>query len=151
MSTCWFCEIRPADASASIEVEMSTNVKKIAIPGTKYYKKTYQSDKVLVPRCTKCKMIFKKKDIIAWTGALISLLFGAGVAMAIAFLRKGSIGRIGWLDVIIGIIFFIIGSSIAIYRGIKVPGSNEIKNTITDDFPKVKKMKEQGWKIGIPT
>jgi len=136
-STCWFCGNTLSNARSSINVAMYGNVQKEwGFLGTKV---RWQKIEVPVPRCRKCENAHNARTRLGCGGAIIGLISGILLGIALQDEFHGVIVALVAFA-IISIIGYII--SLATFPlGIK---SESHKN----NFPTMQEMLEKGWKIG---
>ena len=136
-ATCWFCEARPAEDGAALEVKMYGNV---THSGNRVW---WQQGAIPVPRCATCKSAHRRQNTFKTLGGVASaLLVVAGIGGCT------EIDEAGWAFLTFGIC---VALAFGVYYALKAigrPPEGIKREEIKDKFPEVMKRVSEGWGIG---
>ncbi len=153
MDSCWYCNKKPSHPSAGVRVELhrkaGQDVDGLPLVFTETTTYFYKKE-VEIPRCLDCQSVHSQSssffDFLVGT-----ITVGSGI---VAGLGIGALLHITWLAIILGIL---VGMSVGLFAAGKhykhKPQLRETKGLYHyQNYPSVKSLKAQGWKIaGFPT
>ena len=157
---CWFCARRPPDRDSASEWEMhrETGVKDEEVASIA--KPEWEPVTVPVPRCAECKRAHDRREHFVEKGWKVGLLVGLALLAAVVILALLGVDLLGVPRLIIvprrALIFVpavVFGSGIAGGLVGWLFGKSSLPPGVRDQsaatlHPNIRRMEEQGWKIG---
>ena len=150
MSTCWFCDTRPAVAEAAYKIklrgeELFSQTKKT---GFKEYTTTttYESLSFSVPRCQKCEEVHRKRTPHNF---LIGIVFVLSIVVAFVITGSENFPSPSVYETLVPIFgcFVGIGLSVGMFLLLR-KGTYEIKDVgHARNYPPIKEALDKGWKM----
>ncbi len=144
-SICWFCKENSTDDKSALEIKMYGDV--IKIPTWNEVRVIWRSGKVKVPRCAQCKSVHEREDRFRKVGGVLGGILGLGSCIAVA---ADFIAEEMWFlkSLVVFILNFFIGKSIGGAIGIALRPKGVKPESAKMEFPSVKQLLSQGWKLG---
>jgi hypothetical protein len=144
---CWFCKSRAPEKGAEATVDMHANVTQ---QSAGYRKTRYQWDtrKVSVPRCDRCRAVHKKTDSWGGTGTGIGFFGVAAVFVFLIIQTPKEIGGLGCGGFIASAIAAVVLGGIFKSVSLMLSPADVKREAIKESFPSVLESKKQGWALG---
>jgi hypothetical protein len=141
-SPCWFCENREATEDDAYKIILYGNVSKQSI-AYKKYRVTWQNRSIYVPRCTRCRT----------AGMWVTFAGIAGFILGgINFIRiLVPVPDSGWqilLAFLLWIVIWFLVWLVPAFLVIRITGIKRFGLTAKGQYPAVKTLLKDGWKIG---
>jgi hypothetical protein len=161
LPVCWFCQARPParDCASEWEMHRETGVEDDKELSS-ISKTAWEPTTVPVPRCAECKRAHDRREHFVERGWKVGLLVGIALLAAVVVLALLGINLLGLPALIIvprrALIFIpavVFGSGIAGGLVGWLLGKSSLPPGVRDQsaatlHPNIRRMEEQGWKIG---
>jgi hypothetical protein len=138
MTACWFCEERSADPESELEIKMYQHVP------------PYHSTTISVDRCEGCMAIHTRIQENARRIAVVAIVIPTALCLLSLLIGYISDRKLPW-GIAAGIAtiatFIIVGVASVWERRMRRSGNMRFKSDGRTKHPRVKELKEQGWKL----
>ena len=142
LGKCFFCASNPADDKVKHEVKMYGNV--ITVPTYEGTHTTWNKITLSVPRCESCKKAHGKVEDTAGFSALLGGIIGIGACFA----TPGDMEEKGCAFAIATVVLLVIMMGIGHLIGLMIFTQGIRGEGSFGKFPAVKKLLDEGWKLG---
>lgn len=138
---CWFCQEKPRDEGARVLIPMFKITGRLPVPGG--VRIQYQTAKVPVPRCGRCRAVHRATTMINVLALTAGIVLGLGGCARVLAGHGPQVNglfvlALGWAA---GAIIGKIASRMARPKKVKPEG-------VKMEFPEIKKLKREGWSVG---
>lgn len=138
--TCWYCGVRPAEASAAFKMLMYANVVK------KGKWKTWDRKSVNIPRCSTCKYRHLLGQLYVLLILLLLFLI-PGIGSFVQYLFTGNGGSTGGLCITSTVLYLAAVFILTVWIR-RVTKETKPAEEHGKEYPLIKEFEKQGWKIG---